>query len=65
MDKEQMLEIENLTTKLNFDLAILNSAVKDTDNFEVCVLNDFVEKIYQDSEKVRDIFNNERCVSHY
>lgn len=59
MNKEQIIRLDNLTLGLNFDLAILNSAIKDTDNLEVCALNSFVEKIYQDSEKIRNIFDNE------
>ena len=65
MDKKQLSELDNLTLEINFALAILNSAVKDTDNLEIYVINDFVEKIYHDSEKIRDIFNNERCVQKY
>jgi hypothetical protein len=59
MNKEQITRLDDLTLKLNFDLAILNSAVKDSENLEVCVLNPFVEKIYQDSEEIRTIFDNE------
>lgn len=59
MNLKQITKLDNLTLELNFDLAILNSAIKDFDNLEVCVLNRFIEKIYQDSEQIRNIFNNE------
>lgn len=59
MNKEQIERIDELTMNLNFDLAILNSAVKDFDNLEVCVLDNFVEKIYISSGEIRSIFEDE------
>lgn len=59
MNKEQIERLDELTLDLNFDLAILNSAIKDTENLEVCALNNFVEKIYQASEETRKIFDDE------
>lgn len=59
MNKEQITKLDSLTLELHFDLAILNSAIKDTDNLETCTLGHFVERIYQDSEEIRNIFDNE------
>lgn len=59
MDINQIDRLDNLTLGLSFDLAILNSAIKGGDTLEVCALEDFVEKIYHDSEKIRNIFDNE------
>ena len=59
MNKEQINELDDLTLTLNFDLAILNSAIKDSDNLEVYTLEHFIEKIYLNSEKIRKIFDNE------
>ena len=58
MNKEQIEKLDDLTLDINFDLAILNSAVKDSENLEVCTLENFVERIYQNSEKIRNIFDN-------
>lgn len=59
MNKEQIERLDELSLDLNFDLAILNSAVKDSINLEVCVLNNFVERIYQTSVEIRNIFEDE------
>lgn len=56
---ESLLKLDNLTLYLNFDLAILSSAVKDGDNLDVYVLENFIQKIYDDSKEIRNIFNNE------
>ncbi len=46
-----------LAIDINFDLEILNSAVKDTDgDLEICVLGHFVEKIYKNSNELTDMF---------
>ena len=58
MNKEQIFEIDDLTLKLNFDLAILNSAISNGDDLEVCVFENFVESLYQKSEDIRRIFDN-------
>jgi len=58
MNETQMSKLDDLTLYLNFDLSILKSSLKDDENLEVCTLTHFVERIYQDSEKIRDIFNN-------
>lgn len=59
MAKEQLEQLDILTLSLNFNLAILNSAVKDSENLEICMLESFVEKIYMTSNEIRNIFNNE------
>lgn len=41
MTKEQIERLDILTLELNFGLAILNSAVKDTENLEICTLGYF------------------------
>lgn len=58
MNTNQLTRLDDLTLTLNFDLAILNSAIKD-DDLEICALGSFVEKIYKDSEKIRRIFDSE------
>lgn len=59
MNTDQIKRLDDLTICINFDLAILNSALKDSENLEVCVLEDFVERIYVQSKKIRDIFDDE------
>lgn len=59
MEKEQIEKLDELTLDVNFDLAILNSAIKDSDNLEVCTLESFVERIYQNSKVIRNIFEDE------
>lgn len=59
MNTNQLQSLDNLTLSLNFNLAILNSAVKDGENLETCMLESFVEKIYMTSNEIRNIFNNE------
>lgn len=59
MNEEQLQRLDRLTLCLNFDLTILNSALKGNDNLEIFILEDFVEKIYQNSEKIRRIFDSE------
>lgn len=59
MNENQTQSLDDLTLAINFDLAILNSAVKDGENLEICMLEDFVEKIYQTSKEVREIFENQ------
>ena len=59
MNKKQIEKLDNLILELNFDLVILNSAVKDYDDLEACMLDHFVEKIYLNSKEIRNIFENE------
>jgi hypothetical protein len=59
MNKEQIERLDALTLGLNFNLAVLNSAVKNNDNLEVYSLEHFIEIIYKDSEKIRNIFEDE------
>lgn len=59
MNEEQLQRLDRLILCLNFDLTILNSALKGNDNLEIFILEDFVEKIYQNSEKIRRIFDSE------
>lgn len=59
MNKEQIEKLDELTLNINFDLAILAGAVKDYDNLEVCMLEDFVERIYKNSKEIRNIFEEE------
>ncbi len=56
---KQITRLDDLTLELNFDLAILYSAVSNPDKLEICALNHFVEKIYYASEEIRNIFDNE------
>ncbi len=58
MKEEQLYELDVLTLDLNFDLAILNCAIKYGENLEVLELNNFVERIYENSEKIRNIFDD-------
>lgn len=60
MNENQIDRLDSLTLDLNYDLAILRSAVKDSIDLEVCSLEHFVEKIYKDSEEIRNIFINEQ-----
>ncbi len=59
MNNANLEKIDNLTLSINFDLAILSSAIKDSENLEICELEDFVKRIYQESNKIRDFFDNE------
>lgn len=59
MNKEQINRLDELTLYMNFDLTILNSALKDENNLEVCALGHFVEQIHQKSEEIRNIFVDE------
>lgn len=59
MNEEQIERLDNLTLDITFDLAILNSAVKDDNNLETYVLENFVRRLYQTSVKIRNIFDNE------
>jgi hypothetical protein len=63
MDEDQIEKLDTLTLKLNNDLAVLKSAVKDYLDLEVCSLEHFVERIYKDSEEIRNIFNGEQSLS--
>lgn len=56
MNEEKKLD--DLTLDLNMDLCVLNSAVNNCDNLEVCCLTNFVERLYKTSEDIRDIFIN-------
>lgn len=59
--KEELLEkLDYLTLDLNFDLTILYNAVKNADEkLEICMLENFIERIYKNSEEIRKIFYNE------
>jgi len=60
MNKEQINKIDDLTLDINFNLAILKSAIKNDDtDLELCFLEPFVENIYQTSQEIRDMFVNE------
>lgn len=59
MKKEQIEKLDELTLDVNFDLAILTSAVRDYDNLEVCMLESFMKKIYKNSKEIRNIFEDE------
>lgn len=59
MNTKELEELDILTLNINFDLAILNSAIKDSDYLEVYTLTRFVERIYKNSEEIRKIFDNE------
>jgi hypothetical protein len=59
MNTEELEKLDDLTLDLSFDLSILNSAIKDSENLKLYELTNFVERIYQDSEKIRKIFDNE------
>lgn len=63
MNEEQIERLDALTLELNNDLAVLKSAVKDNLDLEVCSLEHFVERIYKDSEEIRNIFDSETCSS--
>ena len=59
MNISQIQRLDNLTLEIESNLAILNSAVKANDGLEVCELEDFVSQIYQNSQKIRKIFDDE------
>ena len=59
MNKSQIQRLDDLTMVIVNDLAILNSAVKANEGLEVCELEDFVSQIYQNSQKIRIIFDDE------
>jgi len=54
MKNEQIEKLDELTLDINFNLAILNSAVKDYDNLEICMLENFIETIYKTSKEIRN-----------
>lgn len=57
MSNTEIQKLDNLILDLNFDLCILNSALKDDDgDLELCILSRFVERIYKTSNEIRDIF---------
>lgn len=57
MNANQLEKIDDLTFELHMDLNILNCALKNNDDdLEICSLNSFVEKLYQKSKEIRDIF---------
>ena len=59
MNNKELNKLDDLTLMLNFDLSILNSAIRGNENLEICCLESFVERLYQTSEEVRNIFNAE------
>ena len=59
MNKEQLQRIDDLTLDLNMDLNVLNSAVINCNNkLEVCDLFNFVERLSNISNEIREIFDN-------
>lgn len=59
MNREQIQKIDNLTLDINFNLTILYNAIKDADEkLEICMLDDFVKNIYENSKEIRAIFEN-------
>jgi len=57
MDDEKLEKLDDLTLSINLDLNILNSALKDDyGNLEMCLVSQFVERIYQNSDEVRKLF---------
>lgn len=44
MDNKQISKLGDLTLDLYFDLAVLNSAIKISEDLEVCVLENFIER---------------------
>lgn len=57
MSNSEIQKLDELTLDLNFDLCILNSAIKGDDgDLEPCILTGFVEKIYKTSNEIRNIF---------
>lgn len=60
MNKEKIQKIDNLTMHMNFDLTILYNAIKNADEeLEICMLEHFIKKIYEDSDEIRNIFYND------
>ncbi len=57
MDEIKLGQLDELTLSINLDLNLLNSALKDdTGELEICSISHFVEKIYNDSDKIRNLF---------
>lgn len=60
MNKNPIQALDDLTLCLNFDLAILYSAIQDAnEELEVHMLENFIKKIYEHSKEIRNIFDNE------
>lgn len=59
MNAQQIDRLDDLTLEIDNNLSILNSAVKDSENLEICSLGSFVENIYSNSKQIRDIFIDE------
>lgn len=59
MDANELKKLDDLTLELDMDLNILNSALKsDDEDLEICSLNNFVERIYQKSNEIRNVFDS-------
>ncbi len=59
MDNKQIQKLDELSLDLNFDLSVLNSAIKNFDNeLEICHLVNIIEGIYELSKEIRNIFYN-------
>jgi len=57
MDELKIEQLDDLTLSLNLDLNLLNSALKDDyGDLEICAISNFVEKIYNDSNSIRELF---------
>lgn len=56
MDDKKIDMLEELTLNLHLDLNVLNSALKTDDDLEICALSHFVERIYNDSSSIRNLF---------
>ena len=57
MDEAGLRKIDELTLDINFDLCILNNALKyDSGDLEISILSYFVEQIYAKSNEIRKIF---------
>ena len=58
-EKEVIQKLDELSLDLNFDLSVLNSAIKNFDNeLEICHLVNIIEGIYELSKEIRNIFYN-------
>jgi hypothetical protein len=57
MDESKLNKLDDLTLNINLDLSVLNSALKDDNgDLQLCALSNFVEKIYNDSNNIRNLF---------
>ncbi len=56
MDETTLDKLEDLTLDLNMDLNVLNSALKDDCDLQICSISNFVERIYDISKDIRNLF---------